>query len=226
MTSFHCLYTSTLLISSCAVNRDLSASGEPWHPNVASWGHPSVIKNVPSVADTWDLQAARADLASRYHKWWQASGFDGIICPTTPLPALKHLKGDEGIGTLEYCVYGCCEFHLVDRSIRKDSSYHRLTRSRFDDIVSPVLGLTTGVFPVTKVDQVRDIVPSSFVAKSEYDQRVMDFCESTSSPSLNSSHALISYRRYAQEPRERFDRTFDHRWDPRGGEGRRYDGSH
>ena len=52
----------------------------------------------------------------------------------------------------------------------------------FDCPVSPVLGLTTGVFPVTKVDQVADVVPSTFVAKSEYDQRVMNFCTCFSPP--------------------------------------------
>lgn len=71
--------------------------------------------------------------------------------------------------------------------------YRRLTWTRFDYAVSPVLGLSTGVFPVTKVDQERDVVPSTFVAKSDYDQRVMDFCEfSLVLPPSTPSDASIS----------------------------------
>jgi amidase len=39
------------------------------------------------------------------------------------------------------------------------------------------LDLTTGVFPVTKVDLQKDVVPADWKPLSELDQQLMDFCE-------------------------------------------------
>lgn len=43
--------------------------------------------------------------------------------------------------------------------------------------LSPLLDLTTGVFPVTQVDQDRDIVPAEWKPISDLDRQLMDFCE-------------------------------------------------
>lgn len=135
-----------------SVNRDISASGEPWHPSVAKWGHPDVQPKVPiSVYDTWQNQRRRDALATSWLRKWAATGMDALIIPATPFPALKHQTGDETCGTLEYCLYGC---------------------------LSPLLGLTTAVFPVTTVDQVLDVIPASFKPISDDDARVMAYYES------------------------------------------------
>jgi len=39
------------------------------------------------------------------------------------------------------------------------------------------LDLTAGVFPVTKVDLEKDIVPKDWLPISEKDQEVMDYCK-------------------------------------------------
>ena len=51
-------------------------------------------------------------------------------------------------------------------------------------VLSPLLDLTTGVFPVTQVDLEEDIVPANWKPISETDKKVMDYCK-TSSPSLD-----------------------------------------
>ncbi len=43
--------------------------------------------------------------------------------------------------------------------------------------LSPLLDLTTGVFPVTKVDLEKDVVPADWRPISETDKKVMDYCE-------------------------------------------------
>jgi amidase len=50
--------------------------------------------------------------------------------------------------------------------------------------LSPLLDLTTGVFPVTQVDLEKDVVPANWKPISETDKKVMDYCQ-TSSPSLD-----------------------------------------
>lgn len=49
--------------------------------------------------------------------------------------------------------------------------------------LSPLLDLTTGVFPVTKVDLEKDVMPSDYVPISEKDKEIMEFCKSAYSPS-------------------------------------------
>jgi amidase len=44
--------------------------------------------------------------------------------------------------------------------------------------LSPLLDLTTGVFPVTKVDLEKDIIPKGWVPISDLDQKVMNYCKS------------------------------------------------
>lgn len=41
----------------------------------------------------------------------------------------------------------------------------------------PLLDLTTGVFPVTKVDLEKDVVPKDWQPVSETDKKVMDYCK-------------------------------------------------
>jgi amidase len=56
--------------------------------------------------------------------------------------------------------------------------------------LSPLLDLTTGVFPVTQVDLEKDVVPADWKAISEMDKKVMDYCK-TSSPSLDSNSGVL-----------------------------------
>ena len=197
------------------LNRDLSASGEPWHPSVAKWGHPSVQPAVrTTVYETWLNQNRRDQLATRWNDRWNDSTsltgsgrpFDALICPATPFPALKHQSGDETCGTLEYVIYGC---------------------------LSPLLGLSTGVFPVTTVDQKLDVIPGDFKPISADDDRVMQYCSSSfflftfpsSSSSIPFLHRLrasslltISSRRNSAQPRQRARWPPAHRTTVRRGE--------
>jgi amidase len=43
--------------------------------------------------------------------------------------------------------------------------------------LSPLLDLTTGVFPVTKVDLEKDVVPEDWQPISDLDRKIMKFCE-------------------------------------------------
>jgi amidase len=43
--------------------------------------------------------------------------------------------------------------------------------------LSPLLDLTTGVFPVTQVDVEKDVVPIDWKPISELDKKVMDYCK-------------------------------------------------
>lgn len=43
--------------------------------------------------------------------------------------------------------------------------------------LSPLLDLTTGVFPVTKVDLEKDVVPKDWKPISELDEKVMNYCK-------------------------------------------------
>ena len=44
-------------------------------------------------------------------------------------------------------------------------------------VLCPLLDLTTGVFPVTKVDLEKDRVPGDWQPISAKDKEVMDYCE-------------------------------------------------
>jgi amidase len=81
--------------------RDTDASGEPLPPSVESWLGHSAGKTALSVSETWKLQHERTLLATKWLERWQATKtntttgrpIDGLIMPTTPLPAIRHNEG-------------------------------------------------------------------------------------------------------------------------------------
>ena len=66
-------------------------------------------------------------------------------------------------------------------------------------LLSPLLDLTTGVFPVTKVHPELDVVPKNWTPLNPKDKELMDYCRLLPSPLLfsPSSLPLLSRRRPA-----------------------------
>lgn len=128
--------------------RDRDASGEPLNPQVEEWLMSNDGKG-PTVFETWQNQHRRALLARKWLDRWQAT------------------RSETGTGRpIDGLIMPSTPFP----AIRHDGGYpwHYGT-------LSPLLDLTTGVFPVTKVDLEVDKVPSDWQPISEKDQEVMDY---------------------------------------------------
>lgn len=131
--------------------RDSDSSGEPLHPNLEAWlGHTSGTKP-SSVSETWQNQHRRALLAQSWLKRWQNS--IEITGTGRPIDAL---------------IMPSTPFP----AIRHDGGYPWNYGT-----LSPLLDITTGVFPVTSVDLEKDKVPGDWKSISAKDQEVMDYCE-------------------------------------------------
>jgi amidase len=131
--------------------RDTDASGEPLHPQVEAWlGHSGTAK-AQTVFETWQNQHERALLAQRWLERWQET---------------KRLTGTGR--PIDGLIMPSTPFP----AIRHDGGY-----PWHYGALSPLLDLTTGVFPVTKVDLEKDKVPGDWKAISDMDQKVMDYCE-------------------------------------------------
>lgn len=131
--------------------RDTDASGEPLHPQLERWlGHSSGAE-AQSVFATWQNQQRRAVLAQRWLERWQAT------------------EKETGTGRpIDGLIVPSTPFP----AIRHDGGY-----PWHYGALSPLLDLTTGVFPVTKVDLERDVVPEDWKPISEKDEEVMKYCE-------------------------------------------------
>lgn len=86
--------------------------------------------------------------------------------------------------------------------------------------LSPLLDLTTGVFPVTKVDLEKDVVPADWKPISELDQKIMDFCEYDTSK-MQAAITDIA-RRKTSKSRECADRAGSYRPSIGRGKGHSY----
>lgn len=138
------------------VRRDADASGEPLHPKIEGWIGRSSGLQPASVFDTWQNQARRADLARRWLARWQATA------------------ADTGTGRpIDALIMPSTPFP----AIRHDGGYPWHYGG-----MSPLLDLTTGVFPVTKVDLEKDVVPDGWTPLSDKDQVIRDYCASLCPP--------------------------------------------
>lgn len=132
--------------------RDTDASGESLHPQLERWlGHTARAgKPVPSVSDTWQNQHRRALLAQRWLERWRATA------------------SETGTGRpIDGLIMPSTPFP----AIRHDGGYPWHWGA-----LSPLLDLTTGVFPVTKVDLEKDKVPADWKPISDKDKEVMEYC--------------------------------------------------
>lgn len=131
--------------------RDTDASGEPLHPHLEAWlGHTSNAKP-SSVAETWQNQHQRSLLAQSWLERWQ--------------------KTVERTGT------GRPIDALIMPSTALPAPRHDAGLPWNYSTLSPLLDLTTGIFPVTSVDLEKDKVPEDWTSISAKDQKVMDCCE-------------------------------------------------
>ena len=133
------------------VRRDSDLSGESLPARIEDWlGHSSGLK--PStVFETWQNQHQRAILAQRWLERWQRSA--EVTGTGRPIDAL---------------IMPTSPFPAPKHDQRYAYSYGGLV---------PLLDLTSGVFPVTKVDVESDILPEDWQPISEKDKEVMDWCE-------------------------------------------------
>lgn len=131
--------------------RDTDASGEPLHPQVERWLGHSAKADSQSVSDTWQTQHRRALLAQRFLERWQATATQ--------------------TGT-ERPIDGLIMPSTPFPAIRHDGGY-----PWHYGALSPLLDLTTGVFPVTRVDLDKDKVPADWQPVSEKDRELMDYCQ-------------------------------------------------
>ncbi|USP79355.1 putative amidase [Curvularia clavata] len=131
--------------------RDTDATGEPLPPTVEYWlGHSSQIK-ASTVSETWKNQHKKALLAQKFLEKWQATkGRTGTSRPIDGLimPSTPFPASRHGSGW---------PWHFGD--------------------LSALLDLTTGVFPVTRVDLEKDAVPPSWTPMSVKDKEAMDYYE-------------------------------------------------
>jgi amidase len=131
--------------------RDTDASGEPLHPHVEGWLGKSSEAKAHTVFETWQNQHQRALLGQRWlDKWEKTVDITGTGRP----------------------IDGLIMPSTPFPAIRHDGGYPWQYGA-----LSPLLDLTTGVFPVTKVDLEKDMVPGDWKPISEKDQKVMAYCE-------------------------------------------------
>ncbi|KAH8749233.1 amidase [Diaporthe sp. PMI_573] len=129
--------------------RDTDATGEPLQDFIEKWvGHSAGVK--PQTAfETWQNQHQRALLAEKFLNRWQRTAEQ--TSTGRPIDAL---------------IMPSTPFP----AIRHDGGYPWQYGT-----LSPLLDLTTGVFPVTKVDLEKDRVPEDWQPISAKDKEVMDY---------------------------------------------------
>ncbi|KAL8377494.1 hypothetical protein RB595_008257 [Gaeumannomyces hyphopodioides] len=133
---------------------------------------PTQVVRAQTVSETWQNQQARSLLFRKWSDRWERTaarpGANGRVMDALIMPSTP--------------------FPAVRHERGLPWHYGQL---------SPLLDLTTGVFPVTKVDLVKDVVPPDWRPISDKDLEVMKFCgweagksrKRTSRTSLNGAEA-------------------------------------
>ncbi|KAK4498812.1 hypothetical protein PRZ48_009322 [Zasmidium cellare] len=129
--------------------RDTDLSGEPLHPDLEAWLGHSANAPKPSVSDMWRVQNQRTMLAQKWSERWE------------------NTQSQSGTGRP---IDGLIMPSLPSPAVKHDSSYP----SHYGTL-SPLLDLTTGSFPVTRVDLEKDVLPTDRPLLSERDGLVKDF---------------------------------------------------
>lgn len=131
--------------------RDSDATGEPLQQFVEEWmGQSSGVKP-QTVFETWQNQHQRALLAEKFLRRWQSTA--ARTSTGRPIDAL---------------IMPSTPFPAIRHGGGYPWHYGAMC---------PLLDLTAGVFPVTKVDLEKDRVPEDWQPISEKDKEVMGYCE-------------------------------------------------
>ncbi|OQO08554.1 hypothetical protein B0A48_06424 [Cryoendolithus antarcticus] len=152
--------------------RDTDASGEPLHPHLESWaGHSANVKP-QTVEEMWANQQRRNVLARKWLDHWQ-----GTVAET-------------GNGRpIDGLIMPSTPFPAIRHDVRYSWHYGHL---------APLLDLTTGVFPVTKVDVEKDQIPDDWQPLSDKDRELMEYYEKPENH-VNSPVGLALYGRRLEE---------------------------
>jgi amidase len=133
------------------IRRDAGATGEPLPLNAEAIYGPSNTSLKPAtVFETWQNQYRKTLLAQGFLERWQ--------------------KTAESTGT------GRPIDALITPSTPFPAIRHDMPYKWNYGVLSPLLDLTTGVFPVTKVDLEKDIIPADWQPISDKDREVMEYC--------------------------------------------------
>ncbi|EME41836.1 hypothetical protein DOTSEDRAFT_74034 [Dothistroma septosporum NZE10] len=131
--------------------RDTEASGEPLPIGVEKWLGKTANAPRATAFETWQNQRRREVLGSEWCSRWNAT------------------TAETGTGRpIDGLIMPTVVFPAAEHDASYPSHYGTL---------SPVLDLTTGSFPVTRVDCERDVVEVGWEALSEEDRRVMETYE-------------------------------------------------
>ncbi|KAI1336355.1 amidase signature domain-containing protein [Xylariaceae sp. FL0016] len=131
------------------IRRDAGLTGEPLPPNVESiFGRSNKSLKPLSVFETWQIQHKRSLLAQRFLERWQQT--HEVTGTGRPIDGL---------------ITPSTPFPAIRHNTRYAWNY---------GVLSPLLDLTTGVFPVTEVNLDADTVPMDWKPISDKDQEVMD----------------------------------------------------
>ncbi|KAK6429210.1 hypothetical protein LTR95_014640, partial [Oleoguttula sp. CCFEE 5521] len=152
--------------------RDTDASGEPLHPHLERWaGHSANVK-AQTVEEMWANQQRRNVLARKWLDHWQ-----GTVTKT-------------GTGRpIDGLIMPSTPFPAIRHDVRYSWHYGHL---------APLLDLTTGVFPVTKVDLKKDRIPNDWQPLSDKDRELMEYYEKPENHE-NSPVGLALYGRRLEE---------------------------
>ncbi|KAH8681881.1 amidase signature domain-containing protein [Xylariales sp. PMI_506] len=134
------------------VRRDAEATGEPLPPSVETfYGRSNTSLEPMSVFETWQNQQQKAVLAQKWLEKWE--------------------KTAEETGTgrpIDALITPSTPFPAVRHNTPYKWNY---------GVLSPLLDLTTGIFPVTKVDLENDRVPADWEPISDKDKLLMELYE-------------------------------------------------
>lgn len=131
--------------------RDTDLSGEPLHPDLEAWLGRSANAPKPSVSQTWQNQYQRTLLAQKWSERWEST--QSMTGTGRPIDGL---------------IIPSLPFPAVKHNSSYPSHYGQL---------SPLLDLTTGSFPVTRVDLEEDVQLADKKPMSPRDEMVMEFCK-------------------------------------------------
>jgi amidase len=134
------------------IRRDSGASGEPLPAMLEkSYGLSNTALKPSTVFQTWQNQHRRTLLAQRFLERWQKTA------------------GETGTGRpIDALITPSTPFPAIRHGTPYKWNY---------GILSPLLDLTTGIFPVTKVDLEKDIIPADWQPISDKDKEVMELCK-------------------------------------------------
>ncbi|KAI1774476.1 amidase signature domain-containing protein [Hypoxylon cercidicola] len=134
------------------IRRDSGLTSEPLPSSVElNYGHSNSSIRPLSVSETWQNQRKRTILAQRFLERWQK--------------------------TVEHTGTGRPVDGLIMPSTAVPAIRHDTRPPWNYSVLSPLLDLTTGVFPVTKVDLEKDVIPKDWKPISDKDREMMEFYE-------------------------------------------------